>query len=67
MHSSDENVELCSVDRTELFTKKHKNNQKIRKISGTVRRDKIKLVRLSSVLIEKFLCVPNRIILSVYT
>ena len=26
-----------------------KNNQKIRKISGTVRRDKIELVRLSSV------------------
>ena len=49
MHSSDEDIELCSVDRTELFTKKHKNNQKICKSSGTVRRDKIELVRLSSV------------------
>jgi len=46
MHSSDEDIELCS---NELFTKKHKNNQKILKISGTVRRDKFELVRLSSV------------------
>ena len=46
MHSSDEDIELCSI---ELFTKKHKNNQKILKISGTVRRDKFELVRLSSV------------------
>jgi hypothetical protein len=37
MHSSDEDIELCSVDRTEpnFLQKKHKNNQKIRKISGT--------------------------------
>jgi len=57
MHSSDEDIELCSIDRfgsiepnrTELFTKNHKKNQKIRKISGPVRRDKIELVRLSSV------------------
>ena len=42
-------------DRTELFTKKHKNNQKIRKKSGTVRRDKIELVRLSSVRFENLL------------
>jgi hypothetical protein len=47
-------IELCSVDRfgrsnrTELFTKKHKNNQKIR--------DKIELVRLSSNNIDNFLC-----------
>ena len=33
--------------------KKHKNNQKIRKSSDTVRRDKIELVRLSSVRFEK--------------
>ncbi len=49
MHSSDEYIELCSIDQTEFFTKKNKNNQKIRKISRTVRRDKIELVRLSSV------------------
>ena len=46
MHSSHEDIELCSI---ELYTKKHKNNQKIRKSSGTVRRAKIELVRLSSV------------------
>jgi hypothetical protein len=47
MHSSDEDIELCSIDRfwfdgteIKLFTK----NQKIRKSSGTVRRDKIELV-----------------------
>ena len=34
--------------RTELFTKKHKNNPEIGKSSGTVRRDKIQLVRFSS-------------------
>jgi hypothetical protein len=52
MHSSDEDIELCSIERfwfdgteTKLFTK----NQKIRKSSGTVRRDKIELVRLKSV------------------
>jgi len=32
-----------------MFNKKHKNNQKIRKSLGTVRRNKIELVRLSSV------------------
>ncbi len=37
------------------MTKKHKNNQKIRKSSGTVRRDKIELVRLSSVRFENLL------------
>ncbi len=50
MHSSGEDIELCSIDRfgsiepnrTKLFTKKQKN-QKIRKISGTVRRDKIEI------------------------
>jgi hypothetical protein len=60
MHSSDEDIELCSIDRfrsnrTELFTKNHKKNQKIRKSSGTVRRDKIELVRLSSVRFENLL------------
>ncbi len=47
MHSSHEDIEL--------YTKKHKNNQKIRKSSGTVRRDKIELVRLSSVRFENLL------------
>jgi len=56
MHSSDEDIELCTIDRFGLFTKKHKNNPKIRKSSsGTVRRDKIELVRLSS--IRKFIKV----------
>ena len=56
MHSSDEDIELCSVDRfgsiepNRTFYKKTQIfNQKIRKSSGTVRRDKIELVRLSSV------------------
>ncbi len=40
---------------SELFAKKHKNNQKIRKSSGTVRRGKIELVRLSSVRFENLL------------
>jgi hypothetical protein len=40
---------LNYVEDIELYTKKYKNNQKIRKSSGTVRRDKIELVRLSSV------------------
>ena len=52
MHSSHEDIELCSI---ELYTKKHKNNQKIRKSSGTVRHDKIELVRLSSVRFENLL------------
>jgi hypothetical protein len=42
-------------DRNELYTKKHKNNQKIRKSSGTVRSDKIELVRLSSVRFENLI------------
>jgi hypothetical protein len=46
---------LVRSNRTELYTKKHKNNQKIRKSSGTVRRDKIGLVRLSSVRFENLL------------
>jgi hypothetical protein len=45
MHSSDEDIELCSVDRSICLQKKHKNNQKIRKSSGTVCRDKTELVR----------------------
>ncbi len=40
-------------NRTEFYTKKHKNNQKIRTSSGTVRREKI--VRLSSVRFENLL------------
>jgi hypothetical protein len=59
MNSSDEDIELCSVDRfgsiqpnRTFCKKKHKNNQKIRKSSGTVRRDKIGLVQLSSVRFE---------------
>ena len=42
-------IDSVRSNRTELYTKKHKNNQEIRKSSGTVRRDKIELVRLSSV------------------
>ena len=42
-------IDSVRSNRTELYTKKHKNNQKIRKSSGTVRRDKIELFRLSSV------------------
>ena len=42
-------IDSVRSNRTELYTKKHKNNQKIRKSSDTVRRDKIELVRLSSV------------------
>jgi hypothetical protein len=33
------------IDSVRLNTKKHKNNQKIRKSSVMVRRDKIELVR----------------------
>jgi hypothetical protein len=50
MHSSDEDIELCSIDRfgsIEPNRTFYKNNQKIRKIR--VRRDKIEFVRLSSV------------------
>jgi hypothetical protein len=42
-------IDSVRSNRTELYTKKHKSNQKIRKSSGTVRRDKIELVRLSPV------------------
>jgi hypothetical protein len=48
-------IDLVRSNRIELYTKKHKNNQKIRKSSGTVRRDKIELVRLSSVRFENLL------------
>jgi hypothetical protein len=48
-------IDSVRSSRTELNTKKHKNNHKIRKISGTVRRDKIELVRLSSVRFENLL------------
>ena len=48
-------IDSVRSNRTELYTKKHKNNQKIRKSSGTVRRDKIELVRLSSVRFENLL------------
>ena len=48
-------IDSVRSNRTELFTKKHKNNQKICKSSGTVRRDKIELVRLSSVRFENLL------------
>ena len=48
-------IDSVRSKRTELYTKKHKNNQKIRKSSGTVRRDKIELVRLSSVRFENLL------------
>ncbi len=40
---------MDSVRSNRTLYKKPKNNQKIRKCSGTVRRDKIELVRLSSV------------------
>jgi hypothetical protein len=54
MHSGDEDIELCSVDRFDSIEPKflQKNNQKIRKCSVTVRRDKIELIRLSSVRFE---------------
>ncbi len=48
-------IDSVRSNRIELYTKKHKNNQKIRKKSDTVRRDKIELVRLSSV--RKFIKV----------
>jgi len=50
MHSSSEDIKLCSIDqfgRTEPNFLK--NNQGIIKKFGKVRRDKIELVRLSSV------------------
>jgi hypothetical protein len=43
MQSSDEDIELCSVDRFGAFYEKW---------SGADRRDKIKLVQLSSVRFE---------------
>ena len=48
-------IDLVRSNRTELYTKKHKNNQKIRKSSDTVRSDKIELVLLSSVRFENLL------------
>jgi hypothetical protein len=49
-------VELIdSVRSNRTLYKKHENNQKIRKSSGTVRRDKIELVRLSSIRFENLL------------
>ena len=59
---------IVRFDRTELYTKKHKNNQKIRK--STVRRDKIELVRLSSVRFEtllKFHCIKIKIKLTIFS
>ncbi len=47
MYSSDEDIEV-RFDRTELFTKKYKNNQKIRESSGTVRRYKISSTEFGS-------------------
>jgi len=44
MHSIDEDIVLCSIDRfgsIEPNRTLYKNNQKMRKSSGTVRRDKI--------------------------
>ncbi len=49
-------VELIdSVGSNRTLYKKTQNNQKIRKSSGTVRRDKIDLVRLSSIRFENLL------------
>ena len=55
MHSSDEDIELCSADRFDsiepnFLHEKHKDNQQIRKSLGTVRRD---VNRLSSARFEK--------------
>jgi len=57
-------IDSVRSNRTELYTKKHKNNQKIRKSSGTVRRDKIELVRLSSVRFENLLKFDSFIVLT---
>jgi hypothetical protein len=54
MHSGYEDDEFCSVDRlgsietnrTEIFTNKHKNNQKIQKSSSAVCRGELELVLL---------------------
>ena len=48
-------LSVCRSEPNRTLYKKHKNNQKIRKSSGTVRRDKIELVRLSSVRFENLL------------
>jgi len=45
-------IDSVRSNRTELFKKKYKNNQKVRKSSGTVRREKIELVRFDSVRFE---------------
>ena len=49
MNSDDEDIEFCSVQSNRTSYKKHKNNQKIRKSWGTVRRDELELFRSSSV------------------
>ncbi len=46
------------LNYVELIDSVRNNNQKIRKSSGTVRRDKIELVRMSSV--RKFHCTNQR-------
>ena len=48
MHSGDEDDEFCSIVQFGSI-EPNRNNQKIRKSSGTVRLDKIEFVRLSSV------------------
>jgi hypothetical protein len=55
MHSSDEDIELCSINRFGSIEPNRKNNQKIRKSSGTVRRDKIELVRFRFGSVRKFI------------
>ena len=60
-------IDSVRSNRTELYTKKHKNNQKIRKSSGTVRRDKIELVRLSSVRFENLLKFDSFTVLKLKT
>ena len=51
MHSSAEDIELCSIDRFSSVRSNrtfYKKTQQKSKISRTVRRDKIELVQLSS-------------------
>ncbi len=51
MHSSDEDIELCSIDRfssVRLNRTFYEKTQKKSKISRRVCRDKIELVQLSS-------------------
>jgi len=49
MHSSAKDIELCSIDRFGSIEPNFLQKKKIRKISRTVHRDKIELVRLSPV------------------